>query len=566
MNRLIKQFARLRSATRGGKNTERVVIAHWDRETIDYLIVNPKSKQLAAADIGSVPRADHANPLKAMAEYFSKNSINVNRLVVLLSRPELDMITLELPPADENELPALVASAVEQQLGEAEESPRIDYCSIAQTAEDATTSGTRQVMAFALAAAELKSLQLQSEAAGFRLVAIGSRHLSPLGALRQKLLPVTGLTISVHVYSGEVELAICRGIDPVMLRSLRVNLEEPSRVAEQIWLETQRCLTLLPQSLSEMSVYWCVFTNSEAAWQVARGLEDRGLDVQPIDPFIGWELVGCQKRLDGDQTLSALTSPRADASGLPKLEHAKFDLPGTSAANTGAASEYLQNALPINMLAPKQAPKPPNPLLRWAAIGTAATVVLLVALSFMFSDLRQLEDEVAGLESQLDEAKKLAAKLQGKADQVQYVESWLSDQVDWLTELNVLSSRLPDGEVATVRRLTASTVDQTAIVDLSVQVAEQENVSQLENSIRSQKYSATSKRISQSVDAAEYPWQFETRIAFPVESPTANSYASQSAKSSTVAEPVENPEKNNASRGSAPTALSQQMISTEEQL
>ena len=57
-----------------------------------------------------------------------------------------------------------------------------------------------------------------------------------------------------------------------------------------------------------------------------------------------------------------------------------------------------------------------------------------------------------------------------------------------------------------------------------MQVAEQEFISQLESRIRSAKYSVTSKQISQNPDSSEYPWQFETRIAFPIEAQKQNVY------------------------------------------
>lgn len=535
MNPITKYLSKFRTTKKRGKSTGPVVIAHWDRETIDFLIVNPKTKQLTALDVGSVPRADHANPFKALAEYFTLHAMSASRVVALLSRPELDQLTLDLPPAQASELPFLVASAVEQQLGDTDDPPRVDYCTVATFPPTSDESTGSQVLAFALAAAEFKSLQTQCESAGFRLAAIGSRQLSPLGALRQRSLMADSLTIAVSLYAGEAELAICRGANPILLRSLRINPEEPARVVEQIWMETQRCLTLLPQAVSEMSLAWYVFTNAELAWQVVRGLETRGLDVIPLDPLVGWEVSGRAERLNKIVGINAELNVEAAADrelvgNEPSAADvgAATELAGASAAITGAAYEFLNAALPVNLLAPKQAPKPPNPLVRWGAMAAGASVVLAIGLSFLLSDLGKLGGDVSALENELAEAKKLASKFQGNADQVQYVESWLADQVDWLDELNALSKRLPDGEAATVRRLTASTADRTAVFDLSVQVAAQENVSQLENSIRSEKYFATSKRISQNAESVEYPWQFETRISFSVESPLKNDYASKS--------------------------------------
>jgi hypothetical protein len=491
--------------TRRKPSNSRVVFVHWDRETIDYLITTPGTQVLSSHDIGSVPRADHANPFKALAEHFQQQQIVVGRLVALLSRPELDQLQLELPPADQRELPALVTSGVEEQLGEAEEPPSIDYLAPPEASSAEVNEGSR-ILAFALSSHERRNLESQCESAGFRLAAIASRHLSPLGVLTRRALARNALTVSVHVYSAEVELVICRHNSPLLLRSIRFKPDEPARVAEQISLETQRCLTLLPEESSAEAIAWCIFTTSDFAWQISRALEDRGLAVQTIDPLFGWSLTS---RIDD----SAATEPST------------AEPPGSSAANAGAAWEFTHGGLPVDLLAPKRAPTPPNPYVRWGSIGAAAVLVLTIGVGFLLADVRALETQAADLQLQLEEAKKISTKYQSKADQVAYVEGWLADQVDWLAELEQLSQRLPQGQNATVRRLNAGTVDRTAVFDLSVQVAQQEHISQLEHGIRSAKYATSSKSINQKADESEYPWQFETRITFAIDPPDSKNYS-----------------------------------------
>ena len=117
-----------------------------------------------------------ANPFMALANHFRENSIQVQRLVLLLSRPELDLLTLTLPPADASELPALVANEVEQQLGETDEPPAIDFYVLPTyklTDADATSEMGVQVMAFALAAGVQRTLYSQLAGAGFRDVSFG---------------------------------------------------------------------------------------------------------------------------------------------------------------------------------------------------------------------------------------------------------------------------------------------------------------------------------------------------------------------------------------------------------
>lgn len=492
------QSQKTRSAGRAMRGSGRIAVVHWDREHLHYLVVTPKSKKILPTDFGSVSHADVANPFVALAEYFQQHSVQVQRLVILLSRPELELFTLTLPPADAGELPALVASEIEQQLGETDESPIIDFHVVPSTSanpSDATATAAStgvQVLAFALPAGVQQTLQSQVSGAGFRIVAICSRQLSPLGLLRRKLVPENTPAVSVHLYAGEAELAICRGSEPILLRSIRVNLEEPSLVAEQILLESQRCLALLPHEFAELPFNWYIYTTCAAALQVAQALVDHDqIAIQPVDPLIGWEV-----------------DPPIDSSATLKY---------ATAANSGAAWEYLNGQLPVDFLSPKKPPKAANPMIRWAAIAAAAALVLVTGVSFALSDVSQLRTEVQTLQDELDGTQKVTAKFKEKADQVATIENWLTDQVDWVVELNELSKRLPDGQNATVRRLTASANATTAVIDLAVQVAKQETISQLEEGIRSAKYGVTSKQISQNPESVEYPWQFDTRVVFTVE-------------------------------------------------
>src|SRR5690606_26004587 len=234
------------------------------------------------------------------------------------------------------------------------------------------------------------------------------------------------LNISVHIVSGEVELAVCRGAEPIFLRLIRVAADDPQRAAEQVWLETQRCLTILPVEFADLPQAWFVFTTCEAAWHVARSLEDRGVTIQPVDPLFGWqvepvnpssstvdgsatadaEMAGAdiatpptvQPASDGSSTASPVlgddgeADPDADtnvdagtngAKGATPVPAASIELAQqTSAANAGAAWEYLHGELPINLLAPRKAPTPPKPLHRWGAIAAAVLVVAGLGIYF----------------------------------------------------------------------------------------------------------------------------------------------------------------------------------------
>jgi len=198
---------------------------------------------------------------------------------------------------------------------------------------------------------------------------------------------------------------------------------------------------------------------------------------------------------------------------------------GVITPNLGAAWDYFHKCLPVNLLHPKKPPKPANPWVRRSALGGLIAAAAAIAAYVLLSDISELKDEVAQRETEFANTSKVTAKYQQKADKVQAVEDWLANQTDWLAELNELSKRLPEGQNATVRRLTANLSGSGGAIDLSVQVNQQEYISVLEDRLKSAKYSVLSRQISQSPETSDYPWHFETRITFAASAPIDKRFA-----------------------------------------
>lgn len=485
----------------------RVAIVHWDRDSVSFFVLTPNSRSVKSTELGALSLVAESTentdstgeepkrlkPLSVLADHFKTQKIAVKGIVVLLSRPELDLLPLNLPPASAEELPVLVAAEVEQQQGESQVPPIVDFYLVPEIPGEGTnaTSG-QQVFAFALSQNQLASIQEQCNEAGLKLLGIGSRQLAPLRILKEVSVDADSMVVAVHLLAGEAEIAICYGKVPVLLRTIRYSSEDAERVAEQIDTEAKRCLTLLPSTVTDQPVSWCIFVNSEFARSVGEAVEQQDqVYVQWVDPYYGWNVTG---------------NP--------------IELSAKSAANAGAALDILSQSLPVNLLAPKRPPKPPNPWVRWGAIGGLGVASASVAGYFLLTDIWDLQSEAKSLDSNLRNEAKVTSKYQEKADQVTTVEAWLSDQVDWVAELSDLASRLPDGQEATVRRLSGSVnAKGSGSIDLAMQVRSQEIISDLENRIRGAKYTIISKQITQNPDSQEYPWQFESHIEFPLTAP-----------------------------------------------
>jgi hypothetical protein len=483
--------------TRPGKGP--VAFVHWDKDNL-YYFIGSLSQSITNSSTGALPLANPDKPIATLATYLKESHGSVNQVVALISRPELDLSTLSLPKGDEKETASMVASQLEQQYGDASDFPTADFV-LSTSHQDATTGAdTNDVLLFAAQRRYLQSIDEQAKEVGLKLVGVGARHLGPLSLLRRKTVTTDSITVAIQFYPGETELSICHGQVPVLLRSIRNSTEDAERVAEQVAVEVERCLTLLPQEIASKPIQIVFFGDSPFANKVTEAL-------QSLEP---------QSVLSINATF--------DWPSSPKNGSAEIVVDGVFAANIGAAWDYFQKSLPVDLLAPKRPPKPANPWIKRGVI-TAAAVAGASAVSYvLLGDINDLQLEVEQLESDFANVSKLTNKYQEKADRVKSVEDWLSNQVDWLSELNEISQRLPEGQNATVRRLTGTLGASGSAIDLSVQVNAQEYISVLEDRLTSAKYSVSSRQISQSPDTTDYPWNFETRISFAIDTPSWKSY------------------------------------------
>jgi Tfp pilus assembly protein PilN len=433
---------------------------------------------------GDMARDTSSEPLQQLAEHFREKKIHCSQIVLTLSRTELELTTIALPVAEESELPALVASEVEQQVGDADGKPVADYLI-------SRRDGTRptEALAFSLSEKQLALWQNRAKLAKFQLVAVVPRLMASVSTLKQQGILSNALSVVMSVYSGEVELVVCRNASPMFVRTLRITADDPGVLAEQLGLEIQRSSALAAADPgSEVPELFLVDSLNDFQTLLDALMERRIGPIQKVDPLKNWE------RDQGAEIRTTCEAPL-----------------------TGALIDYFDHTLAINLLQPKRPALPPNPWRGRALVGGVVAMAVITLGYVLRSDIEDLEAEVAEKQATYAERSKMASKLEEKADEARWVQQWQSDQVYWLDELQNLSNNLPPGQFATIRRLTASAQDGNGVIDLSVQVSDPERVAELEQSLRSARFAVTSKRVSEQTSTEEYPWQFETRATFALD-------------------------------------------------
>ncbi len=484
------------SGTGGGAAAKPIVVCFWNRSEIRYLAVQIRGTSLHCAGAGAIDRQDSAAdsdqpPISQLLEHLADKlpAQWPRNLVVLLTRAELEQLQLPLPPAEADEQVSLVRAAIEEQLGDSESLPVIDFV-LAVSPDRAAESGP-EAIAFCLPRERLEAWTNQARDAKWRLQNVGSRHLAPLGMLNRRELFQRGSVITLVPYGQEIELLLCRDGQPMFLRSLRVSSEEPESVAELITLEIQR---------------WLALAN---------------MDDEPTGP----EIFMLAAREEQQGLLDALKQRRVGslhcldpASQLTFSDAASAIETRIDAPLVGAALELQhQGRLPIDLLHPRQPPTVANPWIRRGALAGLVSLAVASGGGLLWRDVQTLKTEAAQLQDKLDSEQQLTDKISAQADEVDRIEAWLSDQVDWLAQLQKLSDGVPTGQFATIGQLRAAAAAGRGSFDLSVQVSSPDQITQLEESLRSARFSVTSSRVTEQTSGREYPWQFETRAVFSID-------------------------------------------------
>jgi hypothetical protein len=468
-----------------------VVVADWDRNEVRFLALSPQRTGLEILASASAPRTPDDTPMSTLGKLLAGGRFLSYPLVLLLSRTDLEMISLVLPQEARDQFPEMVQLEIEQRLGEHESAPVVDYA----IAGNNDASGV-DVLAFSLLPEEVDRWSREAKEEKLRLAAIAPRHLSllaklPAGAMNQTRVAIQSLP-------SEVEMVVARGSQPLFLRTLRLSTDDASSIAEQILLEVQRCLSLLP---------------SEHQGEEAEVATAAPSPAPPLFVFPGTDAGPLAEALRERKVAEVhyLTSSSLWPSGSVASEIRTEQF----ASLLGAGEQFLQHQLPVNLLAPKRPPKPIHPLRKWGPIGGLTAASLVLGGWFLYSDVRDLNEEANRLQTTRDDQWKLANKSAERIDKLDLVEKWEAERVDWLSLMASLSSTLPLGDRASVRRMTASVSNAGPQVSLSVMVKSPEDLALMEEKLRSQSMEVSSQRVNQQASEEDYPWQFETTIVAP---------------------------------------------------
>ncbi len=470
----------------------RILALDWDEQEIRYVLARGWRGRVTVLALGSQtlvdvaqagekPRPDVEGSLRAL---LSDRKFSGARVVIGVESARVELIPLELPPADDRELPQLVLHQVVRQLQQPAENLVVDFLPM-----EGDGRSRRRVLAAVLSREELERICGLLRRMKLRPSRIVFRPLAVVALLSQLVPRIPSPSLLINKVGHQVDMTVLVDRRPVFFRSIRLpEASLPSQISRMV-LEAERTVTVTAASSmggEKLARVFLFGVPGEHHDLVERLSDQLSAPVELIDPF---QCVGL-----ADAALPEGSSRFSAHIGMIVEEAAKIR----------PAVDFLHVR------------KPPPELKRSHVLLAAATAVVLLVgagLWTFWSQYSAIARENTALELELKELTAAANKAAQQQRLIRAVADWVGSEVVWLDELADLSLRLPAPRDLVISRLTASTGGKTgATVFVQGFIRDPRILQQMEYGIRDKFRRIETPRIFEREVAGETIWSFESSI------------------------------------------------------
>ncbi len=467
---------------------KRVLAIEWEQRQARFVLAAVRGQHISvlAADRITLPLPDeglkgpHPDLAVELRERLQQVGAGRARVLVGLSRAQVDLRQLALPPAPDAQLPELVQHQATRELSTAGDGALLDFVPLGT---DETRP--RDVLVAALSAEQRQQFDQFCDEAGIRPQRLFLRPFATGSLFTRRQHDDPGVCLLVDVQRDEADLTVLSGGRVCISRCMRLPIEEDDPVP--LLAEIRRTLVAV-QNQSSLGpvehVYICgTDRQHEELLERLRNVLD-----QPVDCF---------------DPLAGVERAEAPAEG------------GQFAALLGMiADDADPQAETLDFLNPRQPPRPPDR--RNLLIAAAAIVVLAGGWFgwFTWSSLGTLDGQLADLTQQSKERDKVVRLARETEAAVAAIEQWRQGDVNWLEELRELSAEFPSQRDAMLQRLVMSRAPAGGgTIELDGLVRDPALIERMETSLRDDYHEVRSRRVQESAQPRAFTWEFESSIS-----------------------------------------------------
>lgn len=493
------------------------VALDWDDEQVRLVAGDSDGARTRLRHAAIVPVSeDGLGP--TLQSLIAKYSLQKCPCLVAVGRDQAELRQMDFPPVPVEELPDMVRFQAIRQFASAGDSATVDF--IPTQVDD---QGVKAIVS-ATGPTQLKPLRKTIESTGWALQRIALRPIASSALYRILVLqnsgkanlsdsgPVTSLpegpsTLAlIDLVSDEAEIVLLRRGEVVFVRSVRLPSEMPART-NALAGEIRRSMMACGAAGTNCNVIMWGVADRHAAEIERLGerlteQQDATCLTQLIDPL---ELVGADS--------SARESVGETVGRLAPLV-------GLLVADQGHADKLIDFENPRKTIEVTRDPR------KTAAMIGIPIVVVAALIWMLWGNLASLDEQIERQMAANSELREKSEAAEVMIDQTARVDQFLNGDVNWLEELQRLSTTMPTSDQLILREVnaTADVRDGGGRMVLSGRVTSPDVIDEFEASLRDDSHQVIGDKVTQLATEDAYRWQMTQTIAVSSDAVQAQRY------------------------------------------
>ena len=386
----------------------------WDQAEARIVVARTKGDGIAvdktvAVPLSLSPQGDQVELGEQLAAALSQAGVPRCPVVTAVGRSQIELGTLVLPPAPEEELPELVRFQAMREFSSLQENSPLDFFplgSVGRESGEVVAAAIPRSLADSVTSA-LTGQGLEPKRAAMRPCAVASL------AIRRRPDVAAGVTLVVAQQAESAELVVLKSGVVVFTRSFRLPTEwEPGETGEPMVGEIRRTIAAAQNQLGESRVEKIMLfgTHGQHANLCERLRGRTKLEVELLDAFDG------------------ITTDRVP-------QHSE-----RYAAAIGMLLDEAQEIAPtIDFLNPRKTPEPESPTRKRVFYGGILAAVLLGVAALVMYKFKLLNDEIETYTRRFARIANENKNMESTVALAKQLREWKQADRDWLGELAHLS-------------------------------------------------------------------------------------------------------------------------------
>ncbi|NOX53862.1 MAG: hypothetical protein GXP27_05375 [Planctomycetes bacterium] len=465
----------------------------WDQDEVRFLAAQVQRGRIRILAAEAIPlehtagetESSEEDVVLALQSALAERKLGRLPAIFVVPRRDVELLDLNLPPAEDTELPALVENLAANESPALREGAAMDFA-----VHDDDPQQPRRVTAAILTRPHrqridriAEQLKLTPRRIVLRPYASASLFLRDHPARRTRCL-------LVNVIGEEADLVIVDGGLVKTTRTVRLpSVRTEASAVDQLVEEIRRTVLVAPMEDSEEPGVEAVYVlggADEHAELATRVESELGLSAEHYDVFANVKDAEAVLQQDGSSFVPLLGAVAAEA------------------AKTSPIVDFLN---------PKKPPKPPNRKLIAAVVAALVVTAIGGGVHYVQSQLAEVDEQNEQLVQRVNQLTQTLKKAQRKRALYLAVAAWRRSGVNWLDELRDLAMRLPPQREVVFRAITITPGrGRAAVVTLQGVARDQAAVTRMEQALRDRFHQVRTPKLEERVQGKTSMWQFESTV------------------------------------------------------